>query len=57
MLLPALEQGASALGKHRLHGKAEGGGNLQAIQDAYQVDENTGSDLFSQLLITITMVQ
>lgn len=55
--LPALEQGATALGKDRLHGKDEGGGNLQAIQDAYQVNENTGSDLLSQLLITFTMVQ
>lgn len=39
MPLPALEQAASALGKDRLHEKAEGGGNLQAIQDAYQVNE------------------
>lgn len=57
MPLPALEQGASALGKDRLHEKAKGGDNLQAIQDAYQVSENTGSDLLSQLLITFTMVQ
>lgn len=57
MPLPALEQGASALGKDRLHKKAKGGDNLQAIQDAYQVSENTGSDLLSQLLITFTMVQ